>query len=180
MKLHKIFSPLFLLCLVLSFSLTAAAKDEWIKARSKNFQLVGDASEKDIRAAAAKLELFREVFRQFFTDVNFDSPIPASVVVFKSDKSLRDFRPPDENDKKNDSAAGNFQNGESANYIVISAEDQKPLKYRAIFHKYIHFQVNDNFGRSDVPPWFNEGLAEYFANAQIESDGKVMLGKFSN
>jgi aminopeptidase-like protein len=38
--------------------------------------------------------------------------------------------------------------------------------------------LNNNFGRSTIPPWFNEGLAEYYQTFSIENDQKVSLGKF--
>jgi len=178
MKFYKFFLQIILLCLILCVSLTTAtaAKNEWTKARSKNFQLIGDASDKEIRGVATKLEQFREMFRQFFTDVNFNSSVPVNVVVFESDESLRDFRPPDEDSKKNDSVAGYFQGGESANYIVLSAADKKIFDYRLIFHEYVHFLVNENLGRSNVQPWFNEGLAEYYETVQIENDRQITRG----
>ncbi len=180
MKPSKIFFTAFLLSFVLSVSLTSvAAKDEWLKVRTKNFQLIGNASEKDIRGTAAKLEQLREVFRQFFAEVNFNSPVPVNVVI-KSDKSLLDFRLLSENGKKNDSAAGYFQNDDAVNYLTVSAEGEEPFKYRALFHEYIHFLVNENFGRSDVQPWFSEGLAEYFETFQIENDQKVTLGSLND
>ena len=40
-----------------------SAKDEWIQVRSKNFFLIGNADEKDVRKVATKLEQFRETFR---------------------------------------------------------------------------------------------------------------------
>ncbi len=167
MNLHKIFFTVLLLGFVLSVSpASAEAKDEWIKVRSKNFHLVGDASEKDIRAAAARLEQFREIFRQLFTDVNFNSLVPVNVVVFKSDKFLRDFKLTN-------------QTGEAVNYIVVSAEG-KPLDLRAVFHDYVHFLVSEKLGRSSIQPWLNEGLAEYLETFQIENDRKVTLGDLNN
>jgi tetratricopeptide (TPR) repeat protein len=177
MRLYQIFFTLFLPGVFLSISpALAAEKNEWIKVRSKNFQLVGNASEKDIRGAAARLEQFREGFRRLFADVNFSSPVPVNVVVFESDESLRDFRLVKEEGEPIDSAAGYFQKGEGVNYIVISAEGEKKPDYRKIFHEYIHFLVNENLGRSAVQPWFNEGLAEYYETFQIENDEKVTTG----
>ncbi len=177
MKFYKFFSRTILLCLVFCVSLTnAAAKDEWLKVRSKNFRLVGNASEKDIRGVAANLERFREIFRQFFTEVNFNAAIPVNVVVFKGDESFPDFRPLNEDGKKTDSAAGYFQSGESANYIVLSVNDKKTPDYRPIFHEYIHSLINDKLGRSNIQPWFNEGLAEYYETLQIENDRQATLG----
>ena len=42
---------------LLTISSTVAAKDEWVQVRSKNFFLVGNASEKDIRKVATRLEI---------------------------------------------------------------------------------------------------------------------------
>ncbi len=177
MKFYKFFSRTVLLCLVFCVSLTAvAAKDEWLKVRSKNFRLVGNASEKDIRGAAANLERFREIFRQCFAEVNFNSAVPVNVVVFKNDESLRDFRPLDENGEKTDSAAGFFQSGEAANYIALSVNDKKTPDYRRIFHEYVHSLVSDKLGRANIQPWFNEGLAEYYETVQIENDHQAALG----
>ena len=180
MKFHKIFSAVFLFGFVLSVALTTAARDEWVEVRSKNFRFVGDASEKDIRLVAMRLEHFRETFRQSFADVNFNSPIPLNVVVFKSGESLHEFNLTDEDEKKNGSAAGHFQDGEEIKYIVVSIEDEKPADYRAVFNQYVHLLVNDNLGRSNVQPWLNEGLAEYFEAVQIETDQKTTLGNLND
>ena len=40
----------------------------------------------------------------------------------------------------------------------------------------VHSIINTNFGKSEVPPWFNEGLAEYYQTFAIEEDQKVKLG----
>jgi len=177
MKHLKLSSTIALLFLISCFSPTGvSAKDEWVKVRSKNFQLIGNASDKDIRRVATKLEQFREVFRQIFTKVNFNSPIPTNVVVFKNDKSFRDFKPVSEDGKRTDWVAGYFLGGEDANYIVLSAEGEKADTYRTIFHEYVHFLVSSDIGRSNIPPWFNEGLAEYYEQFQIEDDQKATLG----
>ena len=177
MKFYRFFSQAVLLSFILSVSLIdAAAKDEWVKVRSKNFELVGNAHEKDIRRVATKLEQFRETFRQIFTRVNVNSPVPIKVVVFKSDKSFRDYKPVTDEGKRTDWVAGYFQSGEDVNYIALSTEAAKDLTFRIIFHEYVHFLVNNDIGRGAVPPWFNEGLAEYYEQFTIEDDQKVTLG----
>jgi len=45
-----------------------------------------------------------------------------------------------------------------------------------VFHEYVHYIIDTNFGRSEVPSWFNEGLAEYYQTFEIEDDQKVKLG----
>lgn len=176
MNLRKTFFAATLTALVFGFASTAFAKDEWLKVQSKNFQLVGNASDKDIRRVATKLEQFREAFRLIFPRVKYNSAIPTNVIVFKSGKSFKDYKPVDASGKTTNWVAGFFQSGEDVNYIALSLEGEQQQTYQTIFHEYVHFLVDNDMGRSNVPPWFNEGLAEYYEEFQIEDDQKVTLG----
>jgi FimV-like protein len=159
-----------LLFLLLAFAAQAVvAKDAWISVRSKNFFLLGNASEKEIREVAARLEQFREVASNLFIKANLNSSIPTRVVVFKNDYSFRPFKP-------NANTAGYFQPGQDVNYITLKTEvndDQNP--FGVIFHEYTHLLINNTSG--NVPTWFNEGLAEYYSTFAISEDQKVVLGK---
>ena len=147
---------------------TATAKDTWTSVRSKNFHLVGNASEKDIRRIGVQLEQFRDVLSRLIANVKAGSSVPITVVVFKSDASFKPFRPP--------SAAAYFQSGEDVNYIALTSERMEENPYAAIFHEYVHFLVKNN--TENVPLWFNEGLAEYYSSFDImDGDKKVMIGK---
>ena len=157
---------------------SVSAKDEWLNVRSKNFNLIGNASDKEIRKVATKLEQFREAFRLLFTQTNLSSPIPTNVVVFKSDSAYKPFKPRRADGKADDFIAGYFQPGDDVNYITLSAGGDDAETYGTIFHEYVHFIVNTNFGKSDVPPWFNEGLAEYYQTFVMEDDIKAKLGLF--
>lgn len=154
----------------------AAAKDEWIQIKSKNFLLIGNASEKDIRKVGTRLEQFRETFRLLFGQMNLTSPIPTNVIVFKSDSYYKNFKPKRADGKIDNFVAGYFQSGEDVNYITLSTEGEDSQTYSTIFHEYVHFIVNTNFGKSEVPAWFNEGLAEYYESFAIEADQTVKLG----
>lgn len=164
----------------LLFSNQVFAKDTWINVRSKNFNLIGNASEKDIRGVATKLEQFRETFRQIFPKSRFDTSIETNVVVFKNESSYNPFKPKRADGKSDKWIAGYFQPGEDLNYITLSTEGEKEDIYGTIFHEYVHFLLDTNFGKSDVPPWFNEGLAEFYQTFVIENDQKVNLGLLQN
>jgi tetratricopeptide (TPR) repeat protein len=146
------------------------AKDNWTSVRSQNFQLVGNASEKDIRLVANRLEQFRTVFALLFPALKLNSPVPTTVIVFKSDSSYKPY-------KVNPNVSGYFQPGEDVNYITLtsdkSSEDQP---FRTIFHEYVHLLVENTMGAT-VPLWFNEGLAEYYSTFDITDENrKVILG----
>jgi tetratricopeptide (TPR) repeat protein len=177
MKKHQLLALFALFLIVFGFSPdSVSAKDEWLRIRSKNFNLVGNATEKDIRKAATKLEQFRETFRQVFQQANLTSPIPTNVIVFKSASSYKPFLPRRADGKADTGIAGYFQSGDDANYITLSTEGEDADTYGTIFHEYVHFIVNTNFGKSEVPPWFNEGLAEYYQTFAIEEDQTAKLG----
>ncbi|REJ75931.1 MAG: DUF1570 domain-containing protein [Acidobacteria bacterium] len=160
----------------LALSSPVSAEDEWISVSSKNFFLISNAKEKDARAAAEKLEQFREAFKLLFPNARFDQAIPTNVVVFKDRDSYKPFKPKRDDGKPDEGLAGYFQPGEDANYITFSTERSDEETFGTIFHEYVHFIVDTTFGESQIPPWFNEGLAEYYQT--IEIDGrKINLGK---
>ncbi len=153
----------------------AYAKDTWVSVRSNNFFLVGNASEKEVRQVATRLEQFREVFSRLFPRMKFTSPVPTTVVVFKSDSSYKPFKPVA--DGKTVSVSGYFQSGRDVNYITLTTEKREENPYAVIFHEYVHLLLNNTYGRTSIPAWFNEGLAEYYSTFDIEDDQKVYLGR---
>ncbi len=177
MKLRYLYLTLIF---VLLFSIPTLAKDEWISVRSKNFFLIGDAKEKNIRKVATKLEQFREVFGKLFPNVKFNSGIQTNVVVFKNSKSYKPFKPKNAKGEADKWIAGYFQPGEDVNYITLSTDGDINDTYGTIFHEYVHYLLDTNFGKTEVPPWFNEGLAEYYQTFSIKDDRKVTLGGLQN
>jgi len=168
------------LCLlaVVSQHNPVAAKDNWISLRTKNFFLIGNANEKEIRQVALKLEQFREAFTIIFPKIRFNSAVPTTVVVFKSNSSYAPFKP-------NANTAGYFQPGPDVNYITLTTDvgnnDPDAIKltgsqdaFTVIFHEYTHLLVNNTF--ENAPLWFNEGLAEYYSTFKMADDQKFALG----
>jgi FimV-like protein len=168
---RSLFSLTAAFCLVafLAVPRPAYAKDSWISVQSKNFRLIGNGNEKQIRQVAIRLEQFREVFSRLFPSAVLSTPVPTTVVVFKSDNSYRPFKP-------NATTLGYFQSGEDVNYITLTTETQTAQDpFNVIFHEYTHLMVNNTLGK--VPTWFSEGLAEYYSTASISDDQKVVLGR---
>ncbi len=161
--------PLVLsLLVIVSQTATVTAKDAWVSVRTKNFLLVGNANENDIRKVGLRLEQFREVFTLLFPKLKFNTPIPTTVVVFKNDISFAPFKP-------RSNTSGYFQAGSDINYIALTTSkhiEQYPLS--VIFHEYTHLLVENTF--EEAPLWFNEGLAEYYSTFTISDDQKVVLG----
>ncbi|MFL6468093.1 MAG: DUF1570 domain-containing protein, partial [Pyrinomonadaceae bacterium] len=176
MKRSFAFVAFVLLTLSVCQDSVAAPKDEWIRVRSKNFHLIGNAPEKDIRGVATKLEQFREAFQRIFPGMKVSSPIPTTVIVFKSGSSYRPFKPKRPDGKPDDGIAGYFQPADDVNYITLSTEGENEDTFGTIFHEYVHFMLDSSVGKANIPTWFNEGLAEYYQTYRIEEDQKVTLG----
>lgn len=158
-----------LLIVVISDRTTVTAKETWVSVRTKNFFLLGNGGEKEIREVGLKLEQFREVFARIFPRMKFSTPVPTTVVVFKNDSSYRLFKP-------SANTVGYFQAGPDVNYITLTAQlrgGQNP--FSVIFHEYTHLLLENNL--SNVPVWFNEGLAEYYSTFIMTDNQKAVLGE---
>lgn len=157
-----------------SFAPTSSAKDTWTSVRSKNFLLLGNAGEKDIRKAAVKLEQFRDVFSKIFPKAKLNTSVPTRVVVFKNSGAFKPFMPVYQN--KISEVAGYFQPGSDVNYISLTAELRDAYPYATVFHEFVHSLTNENTVK--LPTWFNEGLAEYYSTFEVtDGDKKIWLGK---
>jgi hypothetical protein len=165
---------LLLLAQVSSLALDNETKEIWTKVRSKNFLLVGNASEKEIRQVGAKLEQFRDALTRLFPGASVQSSVPTTVIVFRSDETYRPFKPFYEGAPSN--VAGYFQSSTDLNYITITIDGNTARPYGTIFHEYVHLFVESNL--RGLPLCLNEGLAEYFSTFDISDGGrKVTVGK---
>src|SRR6185436_9940689 len=146
-RLALILAIVFCVLGLLSSSSPVSAKDTWTSVRSKNFLLLGNASEKDIKRVGIKLEQFREVFSRLFTSFKTNSLVPTTVIVFKNDESYRPFKP-------NANTAGYFQPGPDVNYITLKLSSDSTSQddpFNIIFHEYTHLLVRNTSG--NVPTW---------------------------
>lgn len=174
------FSPYFFICFIFFLFLLASApprgfaKTDWISVRSKNFTLIGDAGEKDLRRVGVQLEQFRESIKLLFPRTNLDKPIPTTVYVFSSHSAFRPFKPR-RNGQIVDGVAGFFVEGRENVLIALSEEQRSLNPYEVIFHEYQHYVLDNNF--DDPPLWLNEGLAEFYSQFKVEEQKqKISIG----
>ncbi len=156
----------------------ASAKDVWLRAQSKHFTLIGDASEKEILKVGARLEQFHEVITQVFSQIFppsvLKSSIPITVIVFKNDSVYKPFKPLYQGRPAD--VSGHFQSSGDAAYIALAVGGEERDPYAVIFHEYVHALTSD--GARPLPTWVSEGLAEYFSSFEAPGGGKkVRLGK---
>lgn len=171
-----------LICLALSAQASSPALDKenrevWTRVRSKNFLLVGNADEKEIRRIGARLEQFREALTRLFNGASTQSSVPTNVIVFRSDESYRPYKPLYDGVPSN--VAGYFQGNTDLNYITITVDGNMAGPYGTIFHEYVHLFVESNL--RGLPLCLNEGLAEYFSTFDLSDGGRrATVGRVNN
>ena len=149
------------------------AKDKWTRIETNDFLLLGNSSKGRIQEVALRLQQFRETYAKIFPNARVDSPIPIRVLVFKSEKSYRPFKPLYEGKPAN--LAGYFQAGEDVHYITLTTQVPEVDRYRSIFHEYLHALIHENARQQLV--WFSEGLAEFYSTFEVRGKKKVYLGR---
>lgn len=171
MKIQRGFASLFIVSsLVLLTATPAVAKDKWISVRTKGFNVVSNADSDDARRLALKLEQFRAVFAKLFKIPNV-SPVPITVIAFRSDSSFKPFKPLYNGKPAN--VAGYFQRGEDENIIALNLASGEEHPLRVILHEYTHLLTAYN--PREWPLWLNEGVAELYSTFDIK-DKSVTFG----
>src|SRR5439155_2075775 len=165
------FPAILLLLLFCAFARPCYAADKWLSVRSKNFLVIGNANEPDIRRAGRSLEEFRSAFAMMFPKVDQTSSVPTTIVVFKNDESFAPFKPVNEGKPVN--AVAYIQPGEDVNYIAVSQAMSLPT---VIFHEYVHFLTREGSGA--LPIWAREGLAECYSTFEMNGrQNEITLGR---
>ena len=153
--------------LVLTVAVRADAA-QWVRVETPNFVVFGEVGEKRTREVAAEFERFREALGRVLAGAASRAPVPTTVIVFDSARSFEPYRPL-YNGKPID-VAGYFSSDGDINRVALALEDRE-RGLRIIFHEYVHLVVSNV--TDGVPPWLNEGLAEYYSTFLVSDDGKT-------
>jgi hypothetical protein len=118
MRKTALTSLLVLSCLLLVQS-TALAGDKWVKISSKNFTVVGNANEEEMRKVVTRLEEFRQVLSMIFPNSRIATPVPTTVYIFKNHEAFAPYKPKYKG-KTVEAVAGYFINGPDMNLIALT------------------------------------------------------------
>lgn len=155
-----------------SGSVVAAAKREWVLVTMPHFTLLTEASEADARKWATELERFRRRMQDVL-DVPESMVRPLTVVLFRSDKAMRPFKPLENGQPKN--LAGMFVNACDSHAIALSLDGDPKETRRIIFHEAVHWY--SNAAESAMPAWLEEGVAEVYSTFEVNKDGTSSIGR---
>lgn len=154
-----------ILCfLVVVLSTSAAFADEqWVEVKSPHFQLITDGGERRGREVLQRFEEMRAGFGVLFNKLNVNISVPLTIVAFRNNKEIKRYGPMFNGKPVED--AGFFQMGEDRNFIAIDLSAPQE-NWGVVFHEYAHLLINSNL--SQLPPWFDEGYAEYCSSLTVE------------
>lgn len=137
--------------------------------------MIGNSGEGEMRKVAIQLEQFRYVLALLFPQAKIETPVPTTIVLFKSHSSFNPYKPK-YNGKTKENVGGYFLPGSDVNYMALTTELHRAEPYEVMFHEYEHFIIHNNLSR--MPVWLDEGLAEFYSNFESAAgDQKFTLGK---
>jgi tetratricopeptide (TPR) repeat protein len=138
------------------------ADEQWLLARSKHFTLISSASEKRTREIAGDLETLAAALEQLTPKFSTTSPAPTRVFLFSRRREVQPYFDLLLN-RREASVTGVFISQKQGGSMIIqvgsSARDTTP------YHELVHNLIA-NAG-SHPPLWLEEGVAEYFGNAEF-------------
>jgi hypothetical protein len=137
------FPLLIVAALLVVLGTPGRAASRWTRLQTEHFLFVGDASERQIRQVARRIEQFREVMSRLLPADAVTSSVPTIVFVFQAAQSLTPYKPQFEGRPVD--VAGYFLARRAANYVTINAESEEAA-LRIIYHEYAHFMVRNTTG----------------------------------
>ena len=158
------FTALLPLFLLLSVQTAPAARPQWIKLTSTNFEMYTSAGEKKGREAILYFEQVRSFFLKALNLKDIPAAEPVRIVAFSSPREYEPYRP-------SEVADAYYVSDGRRDYIIMSSI--APATYRMSVHEYTHLILRH--ANVNPPLWLNEGLAEVYSTMK-QVGKKVQVG----
>lgn len=152
-------------CTFILFALPGKA-ETWVKVKSPHFTVISNGSEKQARQVALGFEQIHTVFSTTIPGLRTDSSAETVVIATKDENTFLELMPSQK--KWVSHLAGLFMKGWEKDYVLVRL-DIPDENRGVVYHEYIHKLLHLNFTR--LPVWLDEGLAEFYGNTWMRSDG---------
>jgi tetratricopeptide (TPR) repeat protein len=146
------FTSLFFLLAGLVPPAGAAAGTDWVKATAKEFTVLGNSGESQIRGMAGAIDAFIRALSAELPQAGL--PEDLTIILFRDEASFESFKPEHQGSRKN--SAGYFLSGSRTNFISVA--DRVETR-RVLYHELFH-AVSRPYA---FPTWASEGLAEFYS-----------------
>ena len=148
-----------------------ATDERWIRVDTANFIMFSNAPTDHTVEVGRRLELFRLALSRLNPDMKVNSPLPTFIYVFKDDRSFTPYKK--RFLKRSAAQSGYFSADRDGNYVALNATPEGD-PFVPVYHEYVHYFLNNNF--SNLPLWFNEGLAEFYTTFRVDQ-GTIEVGR---
>ena len=159
--------------------LVTAAEKPWLEVRSPNFVVIGNTGEGDGRDVAWQFEQVRVAFQLIWPWARRESGRSFVVFALRSESDLRALAP-EFWEKGRDGASAVAVRGSDKDYFALRSglatpDDVRTNPYFYAYWGYATQMLQANYpGR--LPPWYQRGLADFFANTLVKKQ-QVELGR---
>lgn len=144
----------------------AATAQNWTEVRTEHFAVISSQGDRKTIAAAQTAEQLRDVMGQLLARRDLHIPAPAYIVIFRTPAEMQEV----------------FGSLGSPGEVAATAPDVALFAYDGSSEDAINAFQRD-FGRflldanyPPTPPWFDEGLAEYFSTTRIDQGIQLSSG----
>jgi tetratricopeptide (TPR) repeat protein len=146
---------------------------DWIRIRSEHYDVMSSASEEETRDIVGDLETLASVMMSTSARFRRDGTQPTTVLVFADrDESNPYFELLLGRDKP--AATGLYVRYAGGGTMFVDASRRRQRIEKTALHELVHDLLRQG---EDVPPlWLEEGMAEYFSNAELRN-GRVTAGQ---
>jgi hypothetical protein len=156
--------------------LSAPAQAKWLEARTDNFIVYSDGSEKQLRVMAERLELYDQVLRVMTNTKAKTSPMKMTVYLLDSRATLQSVY-----GASSTSLAGFYTTtrfGAVAFVPRLKSESAYDIDSELVlYHEYAHHFMLQYYPAA-YPTWYVEGFAEYFGATQFRKS-EIQVGRIA-
>jgi len=150
-----------------------AAEPSWVEVRSSHFRVVSDAAAEEARRVASELEKIRSVY-QSVVGPELEPGAPVLVFASADAAGFEALLPARWREEGRGRWAGLFLEAPSGYALLLRLDLRGDFRFRTVYHEYFHYLTRRSVGR--LPPWLNEGLADYWATIDIR-DEEILVGR---
>jgi TonB family protein len=147
----------------------------WVQVSSDTYIVKSSAGEERARRVLTELEEFHQLIGTFIFRSTQLPELPIEVLLIGDDQTMNELAP--EYNGRKVGVAGYYQRGQDRDFIVLSGRVYPETLTNIVYHELTHYFLSRALAPGR-PAWLNEGLAEYFATADIR-DEEITLGGLS-
>ena len=138
----------------------------WVQVSSDTYVVKSSAGEERAKRVLKELEGFHQLIGSLVFRATELPELPIEVMLIGDDQTMKELAP--QYNGRKVAVAGYYQRGQDRDFIVLSGRVFPETLTSVVYHELTHYFL----GRALMhrPAWLNEGLAEYFATADIRED----------